>query len=808
MTDPENEYPADWPHGEEGTQLWYVQNLLWRKGCKWGQADDWQCPAHEDKTASLGVGQGDKGVVIHCSAGCPPETVLKSLGVTWPLVFGWEPGEPGNYTPGVNGHGEQGPGKGRSIEELAAEHGGVKARTPYVYRDAEGNIARKVIRYDFEDGTKTVRQKIHSDVPVLYRYKLVQAGIERGLPVYVVEGEKSADKINEIARSKDGKRLAVATTAPGGAGRWERGHGDLLADADHVKIIADNDKAGFEHALAVKASLEDSGAIVSVFRSATDGKGDDVVDHLAAGHKVRDLVPLDLADYGNPPAGETEGETEEEHPDSIVGLVLPEVIVEEGAPPAGSELPWPSPNQPLEVAHKLAERITWNGVGRIRRWREQWWYWTPERGHYKRYSKEAFHGQISDILRGVRTKNANDELVPWNPNTRRVNDVLSMLAGVDAVIVDDEDSAGVRLSDGVQVSLLALRNGVLDIGEKALGAAQDSGRWALIPHSPDYFLMATQPFDYDPAATCPRWLQFLGETWPDDPESIQLLKEWFGYVLSEDMWGEKFLALYGAPGSGKTTIDNTLRALLGSGAVTDTSFFQLGQKFGKTGLDIYKLAVAGDSRWNGKDNEATVQTLLALTGRTSIEVEHKGKDKYSAVPTARLMLVANERPSLRDPAGAIMRRLMLLETRHTAPPQSRDTRLLEKLRVELPGILNWALEGLTELRSRGAFTEPESTREEIEEIARAQSDIAAFVEERCVLDPAAFVTVREFNEEYREWRTEVGITWPITDVKIANEIKARFPLLPPVKPIRHGEVIERTRMGIRMAQRNVRVGAK
>jgi putative DNA primase/helicase len=400
----------------------------------------------------------------------------------------------------------------------------------------------------------------------------------------------------------------------------------------------------------------------------------------------------------------------------------------------------------------------------------------------------------------VRTTNAKDELVPWNPNTRRVNDVLNMLAGVDAVIVDDEDSAGIRLSDGAKVSMLALRNGVLDITEgERFGS--------LIPHSPDYFLMSTLPFEYDPSATCERWLEFLAQTWPDDPESIQLLREWFGYVLSEDMHQEKFLALYGPPQSGKTTIDNVLRALLGGnriGAVTDTSLTSLGKPFGKVGIDTHKLAVAGDSRWDGKNNNEAVMTILSLTGRTSIEVEHKGKDKYAAIPTARLMLVSNERPALRDASGALMRRLMLLETRHSVGPERRDTRLLDKLVSELPGILNWALEGLTELRARGSFTVPSSTLDEFEEIGRAQSDIQAFVEERCVLEAGARVSVREFNDEYREWRAEVGITFPITDNKIGREFKARFPLLG-TDTVRVGEVTEKQRVGIRLAQRDVRV---
>ena len=39
------------------------------------------CPAHEDKTASLSVGQGQKGAVVHCHAGCATDAVLNGIGL-------------------------------------------------------------------------------------------------------------------------------------------------------------------------------------------------------------------------------------------------------------------------------------------------------------------------------------------------------------------------------------------------------------------------------------------------------------------------------------------------------------------------------------------------------------------------------------------------------------------------------------------------------------------------------------------------------------------------------------------------------
>ena len=39
-----------------------------------------RCPAHNDRTPSLSLRQGDRGVLVHCYAGCAREDVLRELG--------------------------------------------------------------------------------------------------------------------------------------------------------------------------------------------------------------------------------------------------------------------------------------------------------------------------------------------------------------------------------------------------------------------------------------------------------------------------------------------------------------------------------------------------------------------------------------------------------------------------------------------------------------------------------------------------------------------------------------------------------
>jgi putative DNA primase/helicase len=84
------------------------------------------------------------------------------------------------------------------------------------------------------------------------------------------------------------------------------------------------------------------------------------------------------------------------------------------------------------------------------------------------------------------------------------------------------------------------------------------------------------PFEYEPTAPEPvRWLQFLNQLWPDDPESINALQEFFGYVLSGRTDLHKIMLLIGPTRSGKGTIARVLAALLGKGNVAGSTLASL-----------------------------------------------------------------------------------------------------------------------------------------------------------------------------------------------------------------------------------------
>ena len=90
------------------------------------------------------------------------------------------------------------------------------------------------------------------------------------------------------------------------------------------------------------------------------------------------------------------------------------------------------------------------------------------------------------------------------------------------------------------------------------------------------------------------------------------------------------------------------------------------------------------------------------------------------------MILTNELPRFADASGALASRFVILTTKSTFYGKE-ELDLKEKLRSELPGILNWALAGLTRLRERGRFVIPQSSLDALQQMEDLASPVAAFV---------------------------------------------------------------------------------
>lgn len=112
-------------------------------------------------------------------------------------------------------------------------------------------------------------------------------------------------------------------------------------------------------------------------------------------------------------------------------------------------------------------------------------------------------------------------------------------------------------------NLLSMRNGLLDVDQllREELPAPESPNLAemmaqfeeriLLPHTSDWFSQIYLPFDFDSSAECPKALAVINENLDYDIQKINVLQEWFGYLLLSTNQAQKFLCMEGSGGMGK-----------------------------------------------------------------------------------------------------------------------------------------------------------------------------------------------------------------------------------------------------------------
>jgi putative DNA primase/helicase len=145
------------------------------------------------------------------------------------------------------------------------------------------------------------------------------------------------------------------------------------------------------------------------------------------------------------------------------------------------------------------------------------------------------------------------------------------------------------------------------------------------------------------------------------------------------------------------------------------------------------------------------------------------EDFFTFRPTFKLWLAANHRPQVRGTDHAIWRRLRLIP--FNAVVTERDTHLADKLRAELPGILNWALDGCAQWIAHGLDT-PASVQRATTAYRANEDVIGRFIDERCELGAELFVLNGRLREAYLAWCSEQGEP-ALTANELGNELLER-----------------------------------
>ena len=262
-----------------------------------------------------------------------------------------------------------------------------------------------------------------------------------------------------------------------------------------------------------------------------------------------------------------------------------------------------------------------------------------------------------------------------------------------------------------------------------------------------------------PNASCPTpvWDAFLARVTDNQPELSEYLQRVAGYSLTGSTQEHALFFLYGVGANGKTTFLNAITACAGDYHRTAPI-----ETFTASSVDRHPTDLAG---LRGARLVTAIETeegrrwaesrIKSLTGGDKISARFMRQDFFEYRPQFKLIIAGNHKPGLKSVDEAIRRRFNLIPFTVTIPPDERDEALPEKLKAEMPGIMQWMIDGCLDWQERG-LAAPEVVTAATAAYLEAEDALAAWIEEGGQRDPNAWEKSSDLFASWAAWANKSG----------------------------------------------------
>jgi putative DNA primase/helicase len=292
-----------------------------------------------------------------------------------------------------------------------------------------------------------------------------------------------------------------------------------------------------------------------------------------------------------------------------------------------------------------------------------------------------------------------------------------------------------------QLNYLTLQNGLYKIDEEIL-----------IAHTPDVFTTNLLPYNYDPDATCPRFIQFLNEVFSGNTDKINFIQEAVGYSFHQALPTPGLFLLTGDGNNGKSVFINTITNLIGKENTGNVSFNRLSDE--KYILELFQkmINISGETPHLKKIETDLIKGITTgdwITGRALYNQPMKFRS------FAKHFLAMNKLPIISDSSHGMWRRIWIIEFDRIFTEAEEDREMEEKLARELSGIFNWALEGYRRLRDNKFFLKESASMKLAKQEYRNEMDsVRSFARDRISLKSDNHLKLSDAYKIYTSYCSE------------------------------------------------------
>lgn len=611
----------------------------------------------------------------------------------------------------------------------------------WIYREADGRERLAVVRFD--DADKKEYRPFHTNgsgwrvgdpqlpLPLFNLPQLITRSEER---VFVVEGEKCADALGTLG--------LLTTTSAHGAKAAHKSDWRPLALRD-VVIIPDNDEDGRDYARKVAdilLSLPSAARVQMIELPGLPPKGDAVEWLEERDAQLLEDILRELHDivagalFLAPPRGEKASAIKSLPPDNDAGNAI--LFLDRFA-------------DRLRYVPSYDWWLIWDGS----RWKRD------EDGSVLRLAVQLSQLMLSDAARILdhKDRSSTAERGIRLGNTAKISSMLHLAKCDERIVV-------LHSKLDFDPWLLGVENGVIDLrtGGFRQGCKDD-------------FILKVAGCAYKHGALAPRWLQFLCEIFANDQEIIDYVRKLIGYTLTGKTDEQIFLFLHGEGANGKTTFIETLAALLGTYGQRAPQTLLVTSDHGHeprneiARLHGARLVVSSETCEGDRLAENRIKDM---TGGDTLTGRFLYRESFDFVPVLKLWMFGNHRPEIRGTDHGIWRRVRLIPFNVQIDEDRRERSLLNKLREELPGILNWAVDGCLSWQRDGLIP-PSKVSTATSEYREDEDILRDFLTEVTEHDNGGRIEHARLYNRYEDWCSENGVRFPMQTRTFSRRLRGR-----------------------------------
>jgi P4 family phage/plasmid primase-like protien len=358
------------------------------------------------------------------------------------------------------------------------------------------------------------------------------------------------------------------------------------------------------------------------------------------------------------------------------------------------------------------------------------------------------------LFKHVKDKNSIAHFKAILRNFSRIKRILECMRSAVAIRVDDFDKNHMMFN---------CNNGTFNLNDLSFAT-----------HNRKEYHTKQANVNFDEKAETPKiFIDFINDIFKGDQELIRYVQKILGYSLTGGIGEQEFYIFYGEGNNGKSQLIRCISLVMDSYAHHLGADKIMADKHRDNSTYLAQLKNIRALFCSESGNTRTLDSdlLKTLTGEYEFTVAQKYEKPIKFKISAKVFLVTNNKPNIKDTTEGMWRRVRLIPFTYEVPKEKRIKDYGDVLYAAGPsGILNWLLEGYKLYRIEG-LEPPASVKKESQEYRNEEDLLLQFLNEKCVKSESSKLLLADIFKKFEDFAKDYNLH--VTIKRLAKDLRSK-----------------------------------